>query len=68
MLFDTLGRVVELMRNTSTRTGLATTVNVIHRCYEIGRNATHAMKQLIQKTITRGDILPNWNYTFSPHI
>jgi len=66
MLFDTLARAVELMRNTSTGTGLATTVNVIHRFYETGRNATNAMKQLIQETMTRGDILPKWNYTFSP--
>ena len=66
MLFDTLDRAVELMRNTSTRTGLATTVNVITRFYETGRNATNAMKQLLQETMTRGNILPNWNYTFSP--
>ena len=51
MLFDTLDRAVELMRNTSTRTGLATTVNVIRRVYETGRNATTEMKQLIQRTM-----------------
>jgi len=37
MLFDTLDTVVRLMRKASTTTGLRTTVNIIHRAYEIGR-------------------------------
>ena len=68
MLFDTLDRAVELIRNTSTRTGLATTVNVIRRVYETGRNATTEMKQLIQRTMIRDDMLPKWNYGFAPQI
>jgi hypothetical protein len=45
MLFDTLDTVVTLMRKASTSTGLRTTVNVIRRHYETGRNATAHMKQ-----------------------
>ena len=37
LLFDTLETVVRLMRRASTTTGLKTTVNVIRRAYEIGR-------------------------------
>ena len=45
MLFDTLERVVQLMRKAATRTGLRTTVNVIKRTYETGRKATETMKE-----------------------
>ena len=45
MLFDTIETVVNLMRRAATSTGLKTTVNVIRRCYETGRNATDEMKQ-----------------------
>ena len=38
-LFDTLETVVQLMRRTTTRTGLKATVNVIRRTYDIGRQA-----------------------------
>ena len=34
MLFDTIDRVVELMRRASTSTGLKTTVNVMSTCAE----------------------------------
>ena len=45
MLFDTIETVVNLMRRAATSTGLRTTVNVIRRSYETGRNATDEMKQ-----------------------
>ena len=60
MLFDTLETVVSLMRRAATATGLTTTVNVIRRAYEAGRNATEEMKQNLE--IVYDDLLPNWNY------
>ena len=68
MLFDTLGRAVELMRKAATTNGLKTTVNVIKRKYETGRNATAAMKDAIREKVTFHDLLPKWNYTITPQI
>ena len=68
MLFDTLDRVVDLMRKTTTSTGLRTTVNVIRRIYGIGRNATEVMKAVVSKSIKFHDLLPKWNYTASPEL
>lgn len=64
MLFDTLDRVVELMRSASTTTGLRTTVNVIRRFFETKRNATEEMKQALR--IQYDDLLPKWNYVATP--
>lgn len=64
MLFDTLDTVVDLMRRASTTTGLRTTVNVIRRCYEAGRNATEEMKKQLQ--IKYDELLPKWNYVATP--
>jgi hypothetical protein len=64
MLFDTLDTVVELMRKATTRTGLKTTVNVIRRLYETGRNATQEMKNSLK--ITYDKLLPTWNYRTVP--
>ena len=64
MLFDTLDTVVELMRKASTSTGLKTTVNVIRRLYEIGRNATDEIKRHLK--IVFDDLLPRWNYRAIP--
>ncbi|MEO1984723.1 MAG: ISAzo13 family transposase, partial [Fuerstiella sp.] len=58
--------VVSLMRRAVTSTGLTTTVNVIRRAYETGRNATEAMKQDLE--ILFDDLLPNWNYTAVPEM
>lgn len=66
MLFDTLERCVELMRKASTSTGLKTTVNVIQRIYETGRNASKAMKDTIRSTVCFHEELPKWNYTIKP--
>ncbi|MCP4876638.1 MAG: ISAzo13 family transposase [Gammaproteobacteria bacterium] len=66
MLFDTLETVVSLMRRATTATGLTTTVNVIRRVYEAGRNATEEMKQNLE--IVYDDLLPNWNYSAVPQM
>lgn len=68
MMFDTLERVVQLMRKATTSTGLRTTVNVIKRIYETGRNATDTIKATIRDAVTFHDLLPKWNYTISPQI
>jgi len=68
MLFDTLERAVELMRKATTSTGLKTTVNVIRRIYETGRNATEIIKETIRSTVCFHELLPNWNYSIVPQI
>jgi hypothetical protein len=68
MLFDTLETVVGLMRKATTATGLRTTVNVIKRLYETGREATDEMKSYIRTTVQFADVLPKWNYTITPQI
>lgn len=67
MLFDTLERAVELMRKATTSTGLKTTVNVIRRIYETGRNATEIIKETIRSTVCFHELLPKWNYSIAPH-
>ena len=64
LLFDTLETVVRLMRRASTTTGLKTTVNVIRRAYEIGRQVTDDFKH--NMTILFDNILPKWNYRAIP--
>lgn len=66
MLFDTLDTVVELMRKTTTSTGLRTTVNVIRRLYETGRKATDEIKSNMK--IVFDDLLPKWNYRATPQV
>jgi len=66
LLFDTLETVVELMRKATTSTGLKTTVNVIRRIYETGRNATDEIKRNLK--IVYDDLLPKWNYRAIPQI
>ena len=68
MLFDTLETVTDLMRKATTSTGLRTTVNVIRRLYETGRNATAAMKEQIRSTVNFAELLPKWNYTITPQL
>ncbi len=64
MLFDTLDTVVNLMRKATTATGLATTVNVIRRCYETAQVATEEIKQNLK--IRFDQLLPKWNYSAVP--
>lgn len=68
MLFDRLETVVELMRKSSTSTGLRTTVNVIRRVYERGRKATTSLKEWIRSVVQFAPVLPKWNYTITPQI
>ncbi len=68
MLFDTLERAVNLMRQATTATGLKTTVHVIKRFYETGRNATDKMKDHLRKTVHFSHFPPKWNYTLTPQI
>jgi len=65
LLFDTLETVVRLMRNASTTTGLKTTVNVIRRVYETGRQVAAEFKASLP--ILFDDLLPQWNYRAAPH-
>lgn len=66
MLFDTLETAVDLMRKASTSTGLRTTVNIIKRIYDKGRNATEEIKEYIRSTVQFETLLPKWNYTLTP--
>lgn len=64
MLFDCIDTVVDLMRQTKTRTGLRATVNVIKRAYETGQKATEEMKENLRLVYDK--MLPKWNYTAQP--
>ena len=64
MLFDTLDTVVRLMRKAATTTGLRTTVNVIHRAYEIGRTVADNFKSTMK--LRFDELLPKWNYVAVP--
>ena len=64
MLFDSLERVVELMRRTTTRSGLRTTVHVMKKAYQTGREATDWMKSSLK--ISYDQIVPRWNYILKP--
>jgi hypothetical protein len=64
LLFDTLETVVRLMRNATTTTGLKTTVNVIRRVYETGRQVAEDFKTAMP--ILFDDLLPKWNYRAVP--
>ena len=64
MLFDTLETAVRLMRRAATKTGLKTTVNVIHRAYEIGRSVTDEFKAAMP--ILFDKLLPKLNYRVVP--
>lgn len=64
LLFETLDKVVGLMRRAATKTGLKTTVNVINRIYETGRKVADDFKESM--TIAFDDLLPKWNYRAIP--
>ena len=64
LLFDTLETVVRLMRKAATSTGLTTTVNVIRRVYETGRQVTADFKASLP--IRFDKLLPKWNYRATP--
>lgn len=64
VLFDSLPTVLDLMRTTSTQTGLAVTVRVIDNVYEAGRKVADAFKQ--NMPIVFDAFLPKWNYRIVP--
>jgi hypothetical protein len=64
MLFDTVSTVVRLMRNALTTTGLRTTVNVIRRVYETGREVADNFKA--NTAILFDALLPKWNSVANP--
>lgn len=64
ILFDSIDTVVRLMRKASTTQGLRTTVNVIRRVYETGREVADDFKTTM--TILFDDLLPKWNYVIKP--
>ncbi len=64
VLFDTMDTVVRLMRKASTTTGLQTTVNVIRRVYQTGRQVADDFKA--NMTILFDELLPKWNYVARP--
>jgi len=64
VLFNTLDTGVELMRKTTTKTGLTTTVHVIKRTYEKGRKVAEEFKQ--NMTLVFDSFLPKWNYKAIP--
>ena len=61
VLFETLDKVVTLMRKTATQTGLSTTVRVMQKAYDTGRHATQEFRQNMKFKLDK--VLPRWNYT-----
>jgi hypothetical protein len=66
VLFDSLQTVQNLMRATTTRTGLRTTVHVMKKFYATQRKATRDFLQ--NMPLKFDDILPRWNYRATPQI
>lgn len=66
VLFDCLRTVTDLMRKTSTRTGLAVTLRVIETLYETGRKVSEEFKR--HMPIQFDDFLPKWNYRVIPQL
>ena len=64
MLFDSVDTVVRLMRKASTIPGLRSTVNVIRRVYQVGRQVADNFKATM--AIGFDDLLPRWNYVAAP--
>ena len=64
VLFDSVQTVVDLMRKTSTQTGLSVTVRVLDTIYEVGRKVDDAFKQ--NMPIVFDTFLPKWNYRVVP--
>jgi hypothetical protein len=64
VLFDSLQTVMDLMRKTSTQTGLSVTVRVIDNVYKAGRKVAAAFKK--NMPIVFDTFLPKWNYRVVP--
>ena len=64
VIFHSVDIVKELMKKTTTRTGLRVTVNIIKKIYETGRKVSEEFKDHMQ--ILFDEYLPKWNYTAVP--
>jgi hypothetical protein len=64
VLFDSLESVVDLIRRTSTRTGLTTGVNIIRKAYETGREFASDIMDALD--LERSSLNPQLNYTLTP--
>ena len=66
VVFHTTRIVRELMEKTKTRTGLAVTVDIMDKVYEVGRKAARGFKENMK--IAFDSVLPKWNYRVIPAI
>lgn len=66
VIFDCLETVKQLMKKTSTRTGLRVTVNVLKKAYETGLKYTADFKETMR--IAFDEVLPQWNYRAIPSL
>jgi hypothetical protein len=66
VIFHSLTVVRRLMANTRTQQGLTTTVHILDKVYETGRQATDDFKA--NMAIVFDKFLPQWNYTAVPQI
>lgn len=64
LLLDTLETAVRLMRKTSTKTGLTSSVNVIKKAYQKGREVRDNFLETAR--LVYHSVLPHWNYTALP--
>jgi hypothetical protein len=63
-VLETLAVVVDLIRRTTTRTGLTVSARVMPKAYPTGRKVSAAEFKVIR--LTRPETCPQWNYTIHP--
>lgn len=56
--------IINYLRTTTTATGLKVKAHLLDRLYRPGVKVTD--QQLAALSITRHDVLPQWNYTLTP--
>jgi hypothetical protein len=66
VIFHTIDVVAELMRKTSTRTGLSVVVDLLDKAYKTGRKVSQATKDAVN--LVRDTVLPRWNYQILPNL
>lgn len=64
MLLKTLETAVRLMRKTSTKTGLTSSVHIIKKVYEKGRQVRDNFRETAR--LVYDSVLPRWNDTVLP--
>ena len=64
MLLETIKTVIRPFRKASPTTGLCSTVNVIRRSYEIGRQVADDFKAT--RPLLFDNLWPKWNYVATP--